>query len=394
MTIFQWWLGAATTGLKLVESDQKFVSAVEAIYNAALDPLCLPGALQSVAESLGDIGATLLWRRDCGLFGCITSSTVLESQRDYEPGGWLQFDLRALRATQKGCFFGGGPFTDRHVCSEEEIRTDPVYAQLQARHGVRWFGAEGVSPDPKVGVVLRVHRSSKRPPFSDAELEYLVRLGRHMTNALRLSMRVFDAEVLQAGLSQALSRVQIGVFCIDSLGRVLSVNSVGESLLGDGLAVVGGRLVLGTALQRVELVDGLRLLLLPSTPGADVIYPRPILILRHETRHPLVLYVLPFEPPSNPAAQFLAHACAVVLAIDPEASGAADPELVRELFGLALGESRPAALVGSGLTPRCAAEKLGVTESTARSVLKNVFYKAGVSRQSELALLFGRVSLH
>jgi DNA-binding CsgD family transcriptional regulator len=50
-------------------------------------------------------------------------------------------------------------------------------------------------------------------------------------------------------------------------------------------------------------------------------------------------------------------------------------------------EARLAALVGSGLSPRESAEKLGITEETARTVLKRVFSKTGVSRQSELAAL-------
>jgi DNA-binding CsgD family transcriptional regulator len=53
-----------------------------------------------------------------------------------------------------------------------------------------------------------------------------------------------------------------------------------------------------------------------------------------------------------------------------------------------------AALVGSGLPPREAAEKLGITEETARAVLKHVFSKTGVSRQSELVMLLSRMVLH
>ena len=52
-----------------------------------------------------------------------------------------------------------------------------------------------------------------------------------------------------------------------------------------------------------------------------------------------------------------------------------------------------AALVGSGLAPREAAEKLGITEETARTVLKRVFSKTGVSRQSELVALLTKLAL-
>jgi DNA-binding CsgD family transcriptional regulator len=59
----------------------------------------------------------------------------------------------------------------------------------------------------------------------------------------------------------------------------------------------------------------------------------------------------------------------------------------------ALGEARVASLVGSGVRPREVAARLGIAEETVRTVLKRVFVKAGVSRQSELAALMTRLVL-
>jgi len=148
----------------------RFVVAVEAVYDAALDPGCWPDALQTIADFLGDVGAILLWRRDDGAFGSIASPSVVEAQKEFEQAGWMIHDLRALRAAERGYFFSGEPFTDRHVCTDEEIRTNPPYTQFQARYGLGWFGAVAVSPDPHVGVVLSVHRAKSRLPFSNAEL--------------------------------------------------------------------------------------------------------------------------------------------------------------------------------------------------------------------------------
>ena len=51
------------------------------------------------------------------------------------------------------------------------------------------------------------------------------------------------------------------------------------------------------------------------------------------------------------------------------------------------------ALVGSGTPPRDAAERLGITEETARTVLKRVFAKVGISRQSDLTALLAKAVL-
>jgi PAS domain S-box-containing protein len=70
-----------------------------------------------------------------------------------------------------------------------------------------------------------------------------------------------------------------------------------------------------------------------------------------------------------------------------------DLDLVRSLFGLAPAEARVATLIGAGLSPRQAAAKLGISEENARTTLKRVFAKVGVSRQSELAILLAKLTL-
>jgi len=93
------------------------------------------------------------------------------------------------------------------------------------------------------------------------------------------------------------------------------------------------------------------------------------------------------------ATNFLTNVRVIVLVINPVANASADPAVVRDLFGLTLGEARVAALVGSGAPPAAAAEKLGIAEGTARVVLKRVFSKIGISRQSELSALLARLVL-
>jgi hypothetical protein len=68
--------------------------------------------------------------------------------------------------------------------------------------------------------------------------------------------------------------------------------------------------------------------------------------------------VLPVGAIRSPAQEILAHARALVLAIDPRTDDPPDPALVRDLLGLTLSEARIASLVGTGLRPGQAAGKL------------------------------------
>ena len=70
-----------------------------------------------------------------------------------------------------------------------------------------------------------------------------------------------------------------------------------------------------------------------------------------------------------------------------------DLDLVQSLFGLALAEARVATLIGAGLSPQQAAEKLGISVKNVRTTLQHVFTKIGVSRQSELAVLLTKLAL-
>lgn len=370
-----------------------FVEAVEAIYAAAPDPSLWPRALQAIADVFGDVGSILIWRRDDGTFGTIVSDSLVEAQRDYEQSGWSSRELRALRTAQRGYFFSGDPFTDRHLCSNEEISSDPVYTRFCMQNGIGWFGAVAVSPDPHVGVALSIQRNARlKPPFSDDELQVIGRLGKHVERSLRLSIRLLDAELANLGLGEALARLGIGVFALDSLKRVVFANPAGKRMLGDGLAIVNDRLLVGATAKRGEW-EGAMERMIRAEPTDIAREPRPILLERQKSERPLIVYVLPVMASAKPAGDFLTHTRAIVLVIDPGAHEPADPAVVRDVLGITLGEARVAALVGAGLPPREAAEKLGITEETARTALKRVFSKTGVSRQSELTALVTRMVL-
>lgn len=373
-------------------TDERFVAAIEAIYEAAPDPARWPDTLQKIADCLGDIGAILIWRRDDGGFGTIVSPTLVEAQRDYEENKWYLRDLPSQRAIERALWLRSDAGTDREAVSDEEMRTHPFYTEFCAKHGIRWRAAIGVAPDPHISVAIAIQRGGHKQPHTDEELAVATRLGRHIEKSLRLSIRLLDAELANLGLGEALMRLGIGVFALDSLKRVVFANTAGEGMLGDGLAIANERLLAGASAEHA-LLERMIEQMIRAEPADIVREPKPILIHRRKSKRSLAVYVLPVATPTTPAAHFLTHTRAIVLVINPEADEPADPAVVRDLLGLTLGEARVAALVGSGLSPRDAGQKLGITEETARTALKRVFSKTGVSRQSELTALLTKLVL-
>lgn len=376
----------------LTTADARLVETVEALYGCAAEPSRWPAALQDVADLFGDFGANLIWRRDDGSFGIIVSPAMVEGAAEYERH-WWQHDIRAARNIERYYFAPGDAVTDRHLVTDEEVRTHPFYTKFLASYGLRWVAAAGISPDPHVQVALSIQRSSSKEPFGDTELALLTRVCRHAENALRLGIRLMEAETANLSLGEALSRLSIGVFLLDGAGHVALANPAGERLLGDGLVISAERLSSQFAPERDTLRQAIEAAL--ASPREDgLLEPRPLIVRRVRSEMPLTVYVLPVSPlGAKPAGWLFTRTRAIVLVLDPTPNEPPDPTLVRDLLGITLGEARVAALVGSGTPPRETAERLGITEETARTVLKRVFAKVGISRQSELCALITKLLL-
>lgn len=370
--------------------EDRFHTAVEAIYDTALDPVRWPATLEAIADVFRDVGTVLAFARDDGSVGTIVSPALRKAQGDFEKH-WSHRDIRTIRSMERGYPLGvRDAITDRHVVTEQEIASQPIYREFLIPHGLGWFAGIAISPDPNIQVWISVQRSMIREPFSDQELTILTKLGAHAEKSLRLSIRLLDAELAALGLGDALTRIDIAVFALDSLGGIVFSNPAARRLPPEDIGVVQNRLKIAErsadlfvqqSLQRTSRADRAELL-------TD---PKPVLLPRKEGGQPLVLYVLPITAPADRVSEFLANARLIVLVIEPKNGQPPDPAVVRDALGLTLGEARVAALIGTGISPRDAAATLRITEDSARTILKRVFSKVGISRQSELAILLTKL---
>jgi DNA-binding CsgD family transcriptional regulator/PAS domain-containing protein len=375
--------------------DDHFVAAVEAIYAAAATPSRWPDALQTIADCFEDVGSLLIYQRDDGSYGTIVSPGLEEAQRDYAQREWWRHDIRMQNFLERTYLanLDMDTVTERHLARADEFEAHPFYADFLATHGLKWFAGTALSPEPHVAVALSVQRADTKPPYSDAELALAGRLARHVENALRLGIRLIDAEAAKVSLGDALARLGVGVFLVDALGRILYRNPAAQGLLGDCLVVMGERLTARLASER----DALRSAIELAADGGQQTFtqdPRPVLLRGDRPEEFVGVYVLPVPAGGqHPIAHLMSGVKAIVVVTTSKAGEAADPAIIRDLLGLTLGEAKVAALVGAGVPPREAATQLGVSEETARTTLKRVFSKVGVSRQSELATMMTKLVL-
>jgi DNA-binding CsgD family transcriptional regulator len=258
------------------------------------------------------------------------------------------------------------------------------YTEVLRRHG-GGFAVGTMVPVPSGDfLVFNIERRYEDGPVPRQVVTTLDRIRPHLARAalvsarLRLERARTTVEVLrQVGLPAA---------AIERDGRVLAANGLLEKLAGQFLFAARDRLRLCN-----PLANGLfERALAQMEAGRNNEAMQSIPVQGTDDSPPLILHLLPVR---GAAHDVLSGAFFLLIATAVTRPGAPPSDLLNGLFDLAPAEARIAALVGSGLAPREAAQRLGITEQTARTALKRVFSKVGVSRQSELAALLTRLVL-
>jgi DNA-binding NarL/FixJ family response regulator len=171
----------------------------------------------------------------------------------------------------------------------------------------------------------------------------------------------------------AIDLLKSGVIVLGSQGQVLFTNQRAGSLLARREGIV----VDNTGICRASSSEDTRRLHQAIRAARDEALSDALTL---QTPHlgPLRIVVRPGEDDGGAGPVV----CLYLFAEDDDPG--IDPHLLRGMFGLTSSEARLAAALASGLSLEDAAEREGWTPSSARTYLKTVFSKVGVSRQADL----------
>ncbi|WP_175774397.1 LuxR C-terminal-related transcriptional regulator [Burkholderia anthina] len=226
---------------------------------------------------------------------------------------------------------------------------------------------------------LRICRPHGAPPF-DANDKRLCRfLLPHLKRAasLRASLEVATNE--RHLYAETVSQLRIGAILLDEQARVMKTNDDAAQVLAerDGLFVVDGKLACdGAANQR--MLHALVRDALARKAGAA----RGMTLARRAGRARLGLLVRPL--PIDEQSGRKRRAAAVVLVRDPDCRPQISGETLQAMFNLTRSEASLVLHLTQGLSLQDAAETMAIRHNTARSHLRAVFSKMGVTRQTEL----------
>lgn len=174
--------------------------------------------------------------------------------------------------------------------------------------------------------------------------------------------------------SAALDMIPYGVIVTDQSGHVFFTNSLAAGLLAeaDGLMLdQSGICRASETTQTQRLHAAIREAFEQKSATALTIEGHP--------EAPLHVTVEPYEGQGGEARDLI-----YLFVFKDGLTPNPDPRLLISMFDLTVSESRLASALTKGLSLDEAAQECGITKSSARTYLKNIFGKLGVSRQAEL----------
>jgi DNA-binding CsgD family transcriptional regulator len=255
-----------------------------------------------------------------------------------------------------------------------------------------WDGRRVGSPYRNVAVAIALQRAKAKGEYERREVSLIAKLGVHVERSLMLAMRMEEHAQRVSALMEAIPKMDAGVFLVGPRGKVTELNDAAAGFLGASLSLRNGQLEFSDRTAQ-QSYDKFSSRLQGAADLQMAVADEPIVIRRAPPETPLIGYTL--LPNPQPGARFDVGTPIVgaLLVFDPRKATPPQPSLVRDFLDITLGEARVASAFCVGSSPREVAQQLQISEDTVRTVLKRVFAKTGVSRQSELTAVVNRLGL-
>lgn len=351
---------------------------IDKIYEAAALPELWPDLFDEISITNGFVGAGMFTMNAQYQRGS-SSAAVAPLLADFLKDGWTERNPRAPRVAARN---HPGFLRDHDILTQEEIDSDPMYVELLRPHGVG-LGAGSVVNCPNGDVVALSFESDHRlGPVSDEVIATLDGLRPHLARAAVFCGRL-DLERSRAQVT-ALSAVGLPAAVLTPTGSALAANDLFLTL---------GAQVTIEARDVVRFRDPAAARLLAQTlaqpTGANALG-RSVPVKARDDAPPTVFHILPIR---RAARDVFTKATWLIVATALGGVQVPTAAILGGLFDLSPAEARVARGLVEGRTVGEIAADHGLSEATVRNQLRAVFVKTGVSRQSELVLLCGGITM-
>lgn len=299
-------------------------------------------------------------------------------------------------ASYKSHFFAVDPFVDlppddvvtvQELIGDEEWQRSAMYQEYLKPLGVRYLLGADIYTSDGLECRLRLTRSDEQKQFSEDDKAFCRVLLPHLKRAIELHARIESLECERQLFAGTVNRMLVGMITFDQQGEIIEVNEEARTIFADkdGIRLVGSGLRADSPRENRELQTLIRQAVAEIDSEQVVVKPGVIeamSITRPSGRAKLGLLVR--RVPLGEWTEGKQRPTAVAFIRDPEHRSTASHDILRRLFDFTRMEASLSLLLVNGLSLDEAAEELGIKRNTARTHLRSIFFKTGVTRQTTL----------
>jgi DNA-binding CsgD family transcriptional regulator len=356
------------------------LSLVDAVYEAGREPQGWRLAVDQIVKFSGAMGGGLQFHNTKSLQPtfCEQVGLTRDSIAEYVSG--FMRDNPVVKASLRTPV--GVPILDWMAMPKRDLMRTPIYQEWGRRNGVHGMANVVLHREQAQFANFNLIRSPALGDFQRDDLKLLNVMAPHLRRAVEMNrlLRKLDRERYAA--YAVLEHLDTAVLFLAADGYVVHMNGVAAEVIAanDGLGLARNRLLAAQSNANLEMARQIHdAATHRGGRGGTVVLPRP------SGRRPLVVRIYPltyrarFVPPDG--------ASVVAFVTDPELRMELPVSSVARVYRLAKAETRLLAQLINSPTLLSAADALGITEATARTLLGRIFAKTGTSRQAELVRL-------
>lgn len=324
-----------------------------------------------------------------------TSTLVLKRPSSGDPGVLLVDGGRTetVNSYQHG-MFALDPFANMKpgdVCTllelvdEQEYRASELYKTCMEPVGMYdSLGMDMVVPD-ELEAGLRVTRGEQASRFTQADKDLFKAIYPHLERSIRIHVKMNRVETERSVYAGAIEQMALGSIILDENGRVLSCNHMAQQILAEHehLSIARGVFQIADKERSEELKRLLEEAL--SASADEPVIAAAMRIPRRKAGSDLGALVR--RIPASEWSEGQSVPSVAIFISDPDLNVETPVQIITRLFGFTPTEALLAMRLANGASLDEAAEQLNISRNTARTHLRAVFTKTGVSRQTLLVRL-------
>lgn len=375
----------------------RFSALIDRIYQGATAPSMWPDIIQDIAAWMGAPKIVLFTPMNVPAAGGFLFPHGL-TQRFFElwPTRHKPMDLWVERAVERGVIVQGNVVMGEELVPPAELAASRWYQEVLSTEdvfhlltSVVFDGSDGQNPC----VVCSLFREPNADAFAEEDRQKLSLILPHISRALGVMLKLRNAEFKLVISYAALDRISSGVLLLGCDRSILFANRAAKNILaeGDGLSLckygVGalGRLFSADVKTQAAIDTALSNAIEPMAQAVPH-FAQSVRVRRPSGQLP---YSLQFSSlaSNNEFGQGKDAPLVIVFISDPAQEIQVDPELLRKTFGMTPAEIRVAVTLCQEGSIEETAAKAGISVSTARSQLKQVYQKTGVDNRTKLTKL-------